>query len=335
MSSVNLYDVLNISQDCTTQEIKNAYRNLAKEFHPDRPNGDAEMFELITHAYNILVNTNSRKEYDEIYALSKQVDTTHFDMKSKAKDYFNAMDTDVTKKKKSKEDFENDFKKNMEDMDRINNYKRATDEEFALSDKKTSKRLRDLELARQQDDIENMHDEIFEGGTFILDKFNAAFDAMYKDHTELIPHVGNPLAYNTNDAFADNFISVDKYDKLYDDENILGNSYYGSAKLDSGRKTKITKEQVRNMQGAEYTKGYNNKDANYSKYLDDRLKNYESDTIKYGDRTMNEFDVSDDCGGYGIFSQIGIKDPSALTWDDGEDIKKKYNKMLEMRKIEL
>ena len=50
MSTVNLYDVLNIEQDATKNQIKDAYIKLVKEFHPDKPKGDAEMFELITHA---------------------------------------------------------------------------------------------------------------------------------------------------------------------------------------------------------------------------------------------------------------------------------------------
>lgn len=36
------------------------------------------MFELITHAYEILVNASSRKKYDDKYALSKQVKIKNF-----------------------------------------------------------------------------------------------------------------------------------------------------------------------------------------------------------------------------------------------------------------
>src|SRR4029079_7732954 len=103
MSTVNLYDVLDVSQDCTTKDIKNAYKKLVLEFHPDRMGGDEEMFELITHAYNILVNPVTRAEYDEIYLLSKQVDSSHFDLKSKSTTYYESLDNDSKLKKKTKE----------------------------------------------------------------------------------------------------------------------------------------------------------------------------------------------------------------------------------------
>ncbi len=332
MSTVNLYDVLNIPQECTTKEIKEAYRGLAKQFHPDKPTGDAEMFELVTHAYNILVNHKSRKDYDEIYALSKQVETSHFDLKLKSRDYFTAIDNDVTKKKKPKEEYEHEFKKVFEDMDRKHGYKRDKSVVEPLSEKKTTKRLRDFELARQQDDIENIHDEIFEGGRFDLERFNAAFDAMHKVHTELIPHSGNPMAYNLGEGIQDNFGSVDNYEDLYGEDDLVGNSIYGTVKLDTGIKKKLTKEDVGKISSAEYTKGHNYKDKTYAKTLDEKLRERNQETTKYDDREINDFDASDNCGGYGIFNQLGIKNLNAISWDDSEDIKTRYNRMLEMRK---
>ena len=60
MASVNLYDVLKVENDATRKDIKSAYKLLVKEFHPDRPTGDKEMFELVTHAYNVLSNEGAR-----------------------------------------------------------------------------------------------------------------------------------------------------------------------------------------------------------------------------------------------------------------------------------
>ena len=155
MSTVNLYDVLDVAQDCSIRDIKNAYRKLVQEFHPDKPGGNAELFELVAHAYNILVNPTSRSEYDEIYALSKQVSSSHFDLKSKSKGYYKAQETDITTKK-TKGEQEHDFKKVFEDMDKKHNYKRNKEYEVELSEKETKSLLRDLELAREQDDIEHI-----------------------------------------------------------------------------------------------------------------------------------------------------------------------------------
>jgi len=57
------YDVLKISKTATDNEIKQAYRNLAKLHHPDK-GGDKEMFQKIQEAYDILSDPKKRHEYD-------------------------------------------------------------------------------------------------------------------------------------------------------------------------------------------------------------------------------------------------------------------------------
>ena len=65
----NLYAILGISSDADKNTIKSAFRNLAKKYHPDTNKGDklSEMkFKEINFAYEILSDTQKRKEYDEI-----------------------------------------------------------------------------------------------------------------------------------------------------------------------------------------------------------------------------------------------------------------------------
>ncbi len=330
MSTVNLYDVLDVQQDCEIKEIKNAYRNLVKKFHPDKPDGDAEMFELVTHAYNILVNPKTRKEYDEVYALSKQVDSSHFDLKNKAAAYYEALEKDS--KKKTPDESKIDFKKAFEEMDRKHGYTRDASVVDKLSEKDTTRKLRDLELAREQDDIENIHDNLFEGGMFDLAKFNAAFDALHKGHTELIQHSGNPMAWNSVDGFGGNFGSIDNYETLYQDEEGYGSSQYGSVKLDPTKKKKLTKDEFAKLSSAEYTKNHNYKEQDYQKSLEERIRERELETKRLEDREMQDFNTDPNCGGYGIFSGLGITNMSTIQWDDDEDIKTRYNRLLEMRK---
>ncbi|MFB6351092.1 MAG: DnaJ domain-containing protein, partial [Bradymonadaceae bacterium] len=40
--SVDLYDILGVSPDADSDEIKNAFRRLAREYHPDRNPDDPE-----------------------------------------------------------------------------------------------------------------------------------------------------------------------------------------------------------------------------------------------------------------------------------------------------
>jgi len=63
----DLYDILGVDEDASQQEIKKAYRNLARKHHPDRnpddPNAE-EQFKRIQKAYSILSDEEKRQQYD-------------------------------------------------------------------------------------------------------------------------------------------------------------------------------------------------------------------------------------------------------------------------------
>ncbi|MGO1715246.1 MAG: DnaJ C-terminal domain-containing protein [Ancrocorticia populi] len=69
----DFYKALGVSKDASADEIKRAYRKLAKQYHPDRNPGDKsaeDRFKEVGEAYQVLSNEEDRKQYDAIRALS-------------------------------------------------------------------------------------------------------------------------------------------------------------------------------------------------------------------------------------------------------------------------
>ncbi|SNZ02715.1 molecular chaperone DnaJ [Persephonella hydrogeniphila] len=61
---MDLYRILGVGRDATPDEIKKAFREKAKKYHPDINPKHEELFKQITHAYDILIDPEKRKKYD-------------------------------------------------------------------------------------------------------------------------------------------------------------------------------------------------------------------------------------------------------------------------------
>src|SRR5574338_1192667 len=71
----SLYDVLGVAKTATPDEIRSAYRKLARKHHPDVNPGDKaaeDRFKKVSAAYDVLGDAKKRAAYDEFGDASLQ-----------------------------------------------------------------------------------------------------------------------------------------------------------------------------------------------------------------------------------------------------------------------
>ena len=84
----NYYDILGVSEDASNEQIKNAFKSIAKKEHPDR-GGNEAVFKEANEAYDTLKDTKKRQEYDTIRKYGQPGTGGHFTYRSG--DFFGEM----------------------------------------------------------------------------------------------------------------------------------------------------------------------------------------------------------------------------------------------------
>lgn len=110
IDSINPYEVLNLSNNFTWNELKRSYRKLATNTHPDKPGGNKDLFNIITICFQKLAEELKIREEDK----------SHHDLKKQSTEYFDKMTNNISthpsevlekNKKFTSEQFNNNFEK--------------------------------------------------------------------------------------------------------------------------------------------------------------------------------------------------------------------------------
>jgi hypothetical protein len=72
VDSINgtFYELMNVSMNATTKEIKQVYKTMAKEIHPDKNPETAEQFKQLAAVYNVLKDERTRGMYHRVRELA-------------------------------------------------------------------------------------------------------------------------------------------------------------------------------------------------------------------------------------------------------------------------
>jgi curved DNA-binding protein CbpA len=318
------YIILQIPHDASLKVIKKAYKKLARTHHPDR-GGDEVTFEIINHAFSLLTDEVERAKFDKFSKMVAQTKIGHDDLKLAASDFLGGQDEAVTEEQKAA------AMKLYEDEKARLNAKMGLFDETELSKADTTKRIHDMELEREQHDIDNAPPPIFEGDHFNAAQFNEAFEKMYKDPRQMVARDSNPMGYNADDGFA----GLDDIGHAFA-ETPLDPDTDMFASIDLGPKAPkfMTKDDVAKLSGS--TKMYNEPDVDLIKKMKEELLKRSDETDLFNARKMTDFDTGMDMGGYGMSHAIGIKeaeDLKYLDYDDVDDIKEKMQHFLDTKEL--
>ena len=102
----NYYEILEVESNSTQDEIKAAYRKLARKYHPDinKETGAIEKFKMITVAYETLSNPKEREKYNILKGIFKTQESQVKTSSAKAQEEYKQQNSSQNESPKNKQD---------------------------------------------------------------------------------------------------------------------------------------------------------------------------------------------------------------------------------------
>jgi curved DNA-binding protein CbpA len=213
------YKILGVESTATLLEIKRAYQSKLKKLHPDKVEQTKEnkaKYKLLREAGDLLCDPHERKAYD----MQKKMDSTTKDFKAQKnsfKEFMKLQEQHMTDEDKAIAKL--NFEQSIASMDRKHGYNKKDAE--AITKEEHDRRMEDLKLQREQQDIELTHENIFEGREFNPSEFNKMFekkkrrDEKRKKTTGGLAKVDDGIAAFNDFDGGSGGVGLDQYDKLY------------------------------------------------------------------------------------------------------------------------
>lgn len=333
MSTVDLYDVLQVDSDCSKKNIIKAYRELAKKYHPDKCKGKEDLFDLINHAFDILSDDVKRDNYDNLRTMSKKNNKQHYQKKAEFDNFISLQEN--SELSKTKEQAKIDFmesKKLLDEKSGFNQSQYEDEKKNKLSKENMKELIEDIQLSREQEDIELTQENFFEGKKFNLNKFNAIFEKAKEKESATNKNtslINKPLEYN---SYCNNYTPVDSDSTtpFCESNTNINNELYSAIDFSTPiSKINITKEELANLPKSsckDYKKNVSTK--KYKNLLDDIIKNRDNETQELKNMKFNDFNknIND---GHMFLHTLGLSD--TLQCDDDAEMQKKYQLLLKDR----
>ena len=195
----NLYELLDLNQDCTTSDVKKKFTKIVKKFHPDKISKlEEKIYYNITLAYQILSNIITKEKYDNW--LNKN---SYYNLKYNFQKSNSLPNENINK---SSREMKNDFELASERLLKRHGIIKEDNRDFNL-------RIKEKQTHRSQ--LKNIKREHFKN----TDEFNESFD--YKktngEFSDKIIKYNNEeiIPYEESKKQSISYVKLSDFNKLY------------------------------------------------------------------------------------------------------------------------